>query len=335
MVLQNRIQGPHFPLLGNLTFNEVQTQFGNSVKPLNNMNLDVLIKTMAPFEGGQFLQNPNSLFSFGDFNFNLNLDGALVRRTISEVWNEITDQNVVKPVDNQLFQQQQSTLGQTTLNSFLLHAGIGNAGIQDGINNNQPLMGIDPVVGVQEETDWLHYQMDSVQPQQQPLLTDFNSNFHVLESVFQSPVVNVDVGCSESQLTMPMPIQAPPAVATSSESSVSIDRKRHLPDEIMEKSIERRKKRMIKNRESAARSRARKQAYTNRLEQEVLQLEKANGQLKKQKVPSTSSRPRWLAVLVLLFCSFEPIFREGEMLLGLDATPTPKYQLRRTSSALS
>ncbi|KAK6940109.1 Basic-leucine zipper domain [Dillenia turbinata] len=283
MVSQYRIEGPHFPLLGNPTFNEVQNQLGNSRKPLNNMNLDALIKTMASLEGGRFLQNPNSLFTFGDFSFNLNLDEALVKRTISEVWNEITDQNLVKPVDNHLFQQQQSTLGQTGFNSFLLYAGVVNAGIQDGSKNDRPLVGIDPVVGVQEDTDWLQYHMDSVQPQQQPLLTDFNSNFHVLESVFQSPVV--DVGCSESQLAMPMQIQAPPAVATSSESSVSIDRKRYLPDEIMEKSIEKRKKRMIKNRESAARSRARKQAYANQLEQEVLQLEKANDQLKKQKVP--------------------------------------------------
>ncbi|XP_019177434.1 PREDICTED: bZIP transcription factor 27-like [Ipomoea nil] len=45
---------------------------------------------------------------------------------------------------------------------------------------------------------------------------------------------------------------------------------------------DRRHKRMIKNRESAARSRARKQAYTNQLEQEVTQLAKENCRLKKQ-----------------------------------------------------
>ncbi|XP_031117467.1 bZIP transcription factor 27-like [Ipomoea triloba] len=45
---------------------------------------------------------------------------------------------------------------------------------------------------------------------------------------------------------------------------------------------DRRHKRMIKNRESAARSRARKQAYTNQLEQEVSQLVQENCRLKKQ-----------------------------------------------------
>ncbi|XXG40365.1 hypothetical protein AAC387_Pa01g1101 [Persea americana] len=47
-------------------------------------------------------------------------------------------------------------------------------------------------------------------------------------------------------------------------------------------SKDRRHRRMIKNRESAARSRARKQAYTNELELEVASLMKENSKLKKQ-----------------------------------------------------
>ncbi|GJP84737.1 hypothetical protein CLOP_g14796, partial [Closterium sp. NIES-67] len=46
--------------------------------------------------------------------------------------------------------------------------------------------------------------------------------------------------------------------------------------------VERRQKRMIKNRESAARSRARKQAYTVELEAEVAQLKEENEQLRAQ-----------------------------------------------------
>ncbi|XP_047318554.1 protein FD [Impatiens glandulifera] len=45
---------------------------------------------------------------------------------------------------------------------------------------------------------------------------------------------------------------------------------------------DRRHKRMIKNRESAARSRARKQAYTNELELEVAHLTQENARLKRQ-----------------------------------------------------
>ncbi|CAI9757916.1 unnamed protein product [Fraxinus pennsylvanica] len=48
----------------------------------------------------------------------------------------------------------------------------------------------------------------------------------------------------------------------------------------MEKVVERRQKRMIKNRESAARSRARKQAHTTELEEEVAKLKEENDELR-------------------------------------------------------
>nr|XP_043617226.1 ABSCISIC ACID-INSENSITIVE 5-like protein 5 isoform X2 [Erigeron canadensis] len=50
----------------------------------------------------------------------------------------------------------------------------------------------------------------------------------------------------------------------------------------IEKVVERRQRRMIKNRESAARSRARKQAYTMELEAEVLELKQKNEELKRK-----------------------------------------------------
>uniref|UniRef100_A0A1J3ELM3 ABSCISIC ACID-INSENSITIVE 5-like protein 6 n=1 Tax=Noccaea caerulescens TaxID=107243 RepID=A0A1J3ELM3_NOCCA len=53
---------------------------------------------------------------------------------------------------------------------------------------------------------------------------------------------------------------------------------------VLEKVIERRQKRMIKNRESAARSRARKQAYTLELEAEVAQLKELNEELQRKQV---------------------------------------------------
>ncbi|CAM6025139.1 unnamed protein product [Sphagnum balticum] len=56
------------------------------------------------------------------------------------------------------------------------------------------------------------------------------------------------------------------------------------PDGPVEKVVERRQRRMIKNRESAARSRARKQAYTVELEAEVNQLKEENSRLRKQQL---------------------------------------------------
>ncbi|KAK9111110.1 hypothetical protein Scep_018629 [Stephania cephalantha] len=87
--------------------------------------------------------------------------------------------------------------------------------------------------------------------------------------------------------------------------------KRRFSDEMIDKTIERKQKRMIKNRESAARSRARKQAYTNKLEQDVSMLKEANAALEKE--------------MVLMRLPFDPNLR-------------PKYQprilpFRRANSA--
>ncbi|BAT88715.1 ABSCISIC ACID-INSENSITIVE 5-like protein [Vigna angularis] len=83
-------------------------------------------------------------------------------------------------------------------------------------------------------------------------------------------------------------------------------RKRDAPD-AYEKTLERRLRRKIKNRESAARSRARKQAYHNELVGKVSRLEEENVKLKKEK-------------------EFEERFTP-------DPLPEPKYQLQRHNSA--
>ncbi|KAJ0879130.1 putative transcription factor bZIP family [Helianthus annuus] len=69
---------------------------------------------------------------------------------------------------------------------------------------------------------------------------------------------------------------------------------------------------MIKNRESAARSRARKQAYTHELENKVSRLEEENERLRRRSEARRS---------------------EVEKVIPWVPPPKPKYQLRRTSSA--
>ncbi|KAG7569999.1 Basic-leucine zipper domain [Arabidopsis thaliana x Arabidopsis arenosa] len=83
--------------------------------------------------------------------------------------------------------------------------------------------------------------------------------------------------------------------------------RKRVAGEIVEKTVERRQKRMIKNRESAARSRARKQAYTHELEIKVSRLEEENEKLRRLK--------------------------EVEKILPSEPPPDPKWKLRRTSSA--
>eukprot|EP01018_Ginkgo_biloba_P028985 Gb_16168 [translate_table: standard] len=60
----------------------------------------------------------------------------------------------------------------------------------------------------------------------------------------------------------------------------------------VEKVVERRQRRMIKNRESAARSRARKQAYTVELEGEVTQLKEENRELRKKQEEMAERRKK-------------------------------------------
>lgn len=80
-------------------------------------------------------------------------------------------------------------------------------------------------------------------------------------------------------------------------------KKRSASKAVIEKTVERRQRRMIKNRESAARSRARKQAYTVELEAEVTQLKEENARLQRQqalrsRLPETGD-PQHLQIRVL------------------------------------
>ncbi|KAL5198806.1 hypothetical protein ABZP36_002318 [Zizania latifolia] len=101
-------------------------------------------------------------------------------------------------------------------------------------------------------------------------------------------------------------------------------------DGVGEKTVERRQKRMIKNRESAARSRARKQAYTNELENKISRLEEENEclreQLKKLE-PVAQFMPQKLDAVV----QFVP--QKLESLVQFVPQPEPKQQLRRINSA--
>jgi ABA responsive element binding factor len=257
-------QGPQFPSLPgqeslyNLTFDEVNDQIRNVRKPLNAVNVDEL-RNVISVEESQLLQNPpsssSSSSSSSTFLFlgNYNLNGTSSRKTIDDMWKEIANEEHVNVFDNQIVRQQ---LGETTLEDFLVRAGVINKGNQNEVFSHQPIMEVDPMVVGSQQTDLLPFQMASVQQRQQQQMTLLDSNFHMFEAVSdQNPVV--DVGYSDNRLPMPMPVSA--MSATSSDSRVAAEKQCRYTDEMMKKTIERRQNRMIKNRESAARSRAKKQ----------------------------------------------------------------------------
>ncbi|KAK2659571.1 hypothetical protein Ddye_006104 [Dipteronia dyeriana] len=286
----------------NLTLDQVESQLiNNTGKPLNDMNLDELLKNVISFDQEthhhQLLQNPPNSSSSSSSSpppplGNINLNGtSLSKKTIDEVRKEIVHHERVNEVDKR-------PLGETTLEDFLMRAGVINLGAdQDQDHNHMPIMNIDPMVVVSQQESWLQYQMTAAAHQQHQM-TLINTNFND-----NAVADNIGYSDNNNQLAMSMPMLA----LSQSKAAGPLPAKRRYSDEMMEKTIERRQKRMIKNRESAARSRARKQAYTNQLELEVLQLRKTNGWLKKQK--------------------------EVEMLLSSYPILQSRYQLRRTSSA--
>ncbi|XP_060200699.1 ABSCISIC ACID-INSENSITIVE 5-like protein 3 [Lycium barbarum] len=236
------------------------------------MNLDELVakNVMSGEEGLQFMQNTSSNSMFLE---NMN-HGTLCKKTsthVDEIWSkqENHHSSVHKP-------QLSST---NTLEDFLIHGSV--------IKSENKLDDIVPK---------LNQQNGRVLPMPMPIQS--NSDTINFENQQAMDVVNYPEKCTTN---MAMPA-ATITTTTSNECHLIGEQKRPFVDE---KSIERRQSRMIKNRESAARSRARKQAYTKQLEQEVLELRKTNSWLKKQKD------------LEKLLCS----------------NAEPRHQLRRTSSA--
>lgn len=274
MVSPNRIQGSHFlPLarqgtLANLTFDEVQTQMGNVGKTLNCMNLDELFKNVISAEGhhDQLMQKPSSSSSLAPsslFVGNVDLNGTLSKKKVNEVWKEIVlheHLNGANASNTQSVSIQQQ-LGETALEDFLPRAGLINAGNQDNVINPQPLLAMNPMAVMSQQADWLQLQMAAVERQQQQnqqQMTTLHSNCHVSENVFEKPVM--DFTYTENQMAMSTPMAAV-AAATSPDHLAAVEKKRQFSGEVMDKTMERRQKRMLKNRESAARSRARKQVW--------------------------------------------------------------------------
>jgi ABA responsive element binding factor len=113
-------------------------------------------------------------------------------------------------------------------------------------------------------------QMQHHQEHQNRPIIGICQDFNVAKPVYENQIM--DIGYSENSLAMSMPIGATtmsfPLTCSDSkgvvtgavtDDRVGVGRKHKYSDEMMEKTIERRQKRMAKNRESAARSRAKKQ----------------------------------------------------------------------------
>ncbi|XP_057953325.1 ABSCISIC ACID-INSENSITIVE 5-like protein 2 [Malania oleifera] len=231
----------------NLTLDEVENQLAGLGKPLGSMNLDEVLKNVwsAGVNPAMTMDVDNTSPASLQRQASLSLARALSEKTVDEVWRDIQQGQQKKGSVEMKGQERETTLGEMTLEDFLVKAAVFAEGLDTA---------------------------SAMTPQ----------GFPRQMGLLQSPSIG-------TQLDAPL-----------------LGRKRDTPD-TLEKTVERRLRRKIKNRESAARSRARKQAYHNELVSKVSHLEEENIKLRKEK--------------------------ELEEMLPYDSSPEPKYQLRRTSSA--
>ena len=240
-----------------LTLDEVQNQLGDLGKPLGSMNLDEFLKNVWNVEANQSGSMDIEGTAQGSQTAlqrqaSLSITGALSKKTVDEVWRDIQQS---KNDEEKKSRERRPTLGEMTLEDFLVKAGVVAEASSDR-KNAGPIVGVDPNVAVPhypQQGQWMQYPQSQYQHPQQSLMGLYMPNQPVAQPLYMGAASALDVSFAESQVAMPQPL-----MGTLSDTQTP-GRKRGTPEDMIEKTVERRQKRMIKNRESAARSRARKQ----------------------------------------------------------------------------
>ncbi|CAN6202127.1 unnamed protein product [Urochloa humidicola] len=280
-----------------LTFDEFQSALGGASKDFGSMNMDELLRNIWTAEESSAMATPATAAASaqqpgapiqrqGSFT----LPRTLSQKTVDEVWREIvglTEGEDAQPVAAPLAPvpapaaaaappaplpaqaqqaQRQPTLGSMTLEEFLVRAGV-----------VREEMGQQPLV-LTPHAQALFSQGNAVAPQALQLgngmVVGQGLGGAMTVAAPTTPVVLNGMGKVEAgDLSSLSPVPYPFDTAL---------RVRKGPT--VEKVVERRQRRMIKNRESAARSRARKQAYIMELEAEVAKLKEQNDELQKKQV---------------------------------------------------
>lgn len=234
-----------------LTLDEVQNQLGlgGLGKPLGSMNLDELLKNICTAE-----ENDASAATSA-----LQQQPSLSKKTVDEVWRDIQQGQVRVDAREKKAQERQPTLGEMTLEDFLVKAGVVSQGSDDNDKPTLPATASDLMIST-PQAQWLQYQLPSAQTQQQQQQTQqlpqqnmiYMSGHPVPQSIV--PNTLMEASYPENQMAISSPL-----MGTLSDTQTPGRKRGASGGDMIQKTVERRQKRMIKNRESAARSRARKQ----------------------------------------------------------------------------
>ncbi|GMI84060.1 ABA-responsive element binding protein 3 [Hibiscus trionum] len=110
-----------------LTLNEVENQLGSLRKPLGSMNLDELLNNVWNTEPNPSLGIDNASISSSSSlqrQASLTLARALSGKTVDQVWSEILQGHKRRYGEGMKDRERELTLGETTLEDFLVQAGL-------------------------------------------------------------------------------------------------------------------------------------------------------------------------------------------------------------------
>nr|UDP26504.1 ABRE-binding factor 2 [Cynodon dactylon] len=272
-----------------LTFDEFQSALGGPNKDFGSMNMDELLRSIWTAEESQAVGAANAAAAADQAaaiqrQGSLTLPRTLSQKTVDEVWRDIMCFGGPSAAPAAAPTQRQPTLGEITLEEFLVRAGVVREDMTPG-PSAPPVQATAPPPPPPPPTSqpqMLFPQANVFAPLVPPLTLGNGlvtggggaaSTLSPVRPVASNGFGKMEAGDLSVSSLSPSPV---PYVFNGG--------LRGRKPSAIGKVAERRQRRMIKNRESAARSRQRKQAYMMELEAEVAKLKELNEELQKKQV---------------------------------------------------